>query len=302
MTSDTSRFSARAIDARLVRRPIAVQFPRWADLAIRPAEPQGHDNRTFRLGEALAVRLPSGPHYAAQIEKEQAWLPRLAPHLPLPIPAPIAVGAPGEGYPFAWSVNRWLAGDTARPGAIVDPVEFATDVAAFLRALQLIDATGGPPPGPHCFWRGGALATYDDETRQAIATLGDVIDGDAATAVWEAALVAEWRGPDVWFQGDVAANNLLVGPDGRLCAVIDFGCAGVGDPACDLVLAWTLLDSDAREAFRDAIDLDAGTWARARGWALWKALILLASPRSHPDRADSPRIIDAVLAEHRAGG
>jgi len=299
MVTNATAFDARAIDASLVERLIATQFPRWAGLPVRAAEPQGNDNRTFRLGETLSVRQPSAERYAAQVEKEQAWLPKLAPHLPLPIPAPVARGAPGEGYPFAWSINRWLEGETARTAPIADLVRFAIDVTAFLRALQRIDPAGGPSPGPHCFWRGGPLAVYDGQTRQDILASADTIDGRAATEVWEAALAATWRGPGVWFQGGVVANNLLVGESGRLCAVIDFGCCGVGDPACDLTLAWTLLDGESRDAFRDAVALDAATWARARGWALWKALLLCAGDRCHPELERSPLVIEAVIAEHR---
>ena len=299
MTGDALRFNARAIDVFLVERLIRAQFPHWAGLSVRAAEPQGNDNRTFRFGDVLSVRLPSADRYAAQVEKEQAWLPKLAPHLPLPIPAPVSQGAPGEGYPFAWSINRWLKGEAARTARIADRVQFAIDVAAFLGALRGVDTAGAPPPGLHCFWRGGSLSVYDGEARAAILALGGGIDGRAATEVWEAARAATWRDAGVWFHGDVVADNLLVGEDGRLGAVIDFGCSGVGDPACDLTLAWTFLDGEARDAFREAVALDAATWARARGWALWKALVLRSGGRWHPELERSPHVIDAVIAEHR---
>ncbi len=299
MTADASRFDARAIDVAFVERLISAQFPHWAGLTIRAAEPQGNDNRTFRLGEVLSVRLPSAERYAMQIEKEQAWLPKLVPHLSLPIPAPVAQGAPGEAYPFAWSINRWLEGEAARTSRIVDRVQFAVDVAAFLGALRGVDSAGAPRPGPHCLWRGGPLSAYDGEAREAVLALGGTIDGKAAMEVWEAARASTWRDAGVWFHGDVVANNLLVGADGRLSAVIDFGCSGVGDPACDLTLAWTFLDGEARDAFRDAVALDAATWARARGWALWKALVLCSGNRWHPEQKRSPHVIDAVIAEHR---
>ena len=202
-------------------------------------------------------------------------MPVLAPLLPLPIPVPLAQGRPGEGYPWSWSVCRWLEGDTATAGRIADLPEFAARLARFLAALQRLDTAGGPPPGPHNFFRGGPLTVYDAETRQTIAALGGEVDAAAATSVWEAALGASWHGSPVWLHGDVAAGNLLV-DNGRLSAVIDFGCAGVGDPACDLVVAWTLLTGESREAFRATLALDDDSWARGRGWALWKALITLA--------------------------
>ena len=263
------------LDAALVGRLIAAQFPQWAHLPIDPVEPGGWDNRTFRLGEHMSVRLPSAARYAAQVEKEHRWLPRLAPLLPLPIPVPLAIGAPAEGYPWPWSVYRWLDGETAAVAPIADLAEFASAVARFLTALQGIDARGGPPPGPHNFFRGGPVATYDAETRRAIATLDGEIDSAAATEVWERALASQWPGSAVWVHGDVSDGNLLV-KDGRLAAVIDFGSSGVGDPACDLYLAWTFLEGESREAFRSALPLDEATWARGRGWTLWKGLITLA--------------------------
>jgi aminoglycoside phosphotransferase (APT) family kinase protein len=289
------------IDANLARRLVDRQFPRWADLPIAPVEVDGWDNRTFRLGDALTVRLPSGPWYALQVEKEQRWLPRLAPQLPLPIPLPVAQGQPGEGYPYAWSVYRWLDGEIATEAAIADLTEFATTLAGFLVALRRADATGGPGPGRHNFFRGGPLTTYADETIEAIEALGDEIDGDAARRVWDDALAAGWDGEPVWFHGDVAVGNLLV-RDGRLGAVIDFGSAGVGDPACDVVIAWTFLSGPSRTAFRAELGVDRGTWSRGRGWALWKALITLVGhlESGSPDAALARRDIREILADHAA--
>ena len=271
------------IDAELARRLVAAQFPQWAGLPVRPVEEGGIDNRTFRLGDELTVRMPSGAFYAAQVEKEQRWLPELAPRLPLPIPAPVGAGVPGEGYPFSWSVLRWLEGRPARPERIGDPVGFATDLAAFLAVLHKL--TDGPPAGAHSALRGCPPGAYDEETRRAIDGLADRAEARACTAVWEEALAAEWTGAPVWFHGDVAPGNLLV-RDGRLAAVIDFGTSGVGDPACDTVVAWTLLSGAGRAAYRAALPADDATWVRGRGWVLWKALITL--PESRP-------VLDEVL-------
>jgi aminoglycoside phosphotransferase (APT) family kinase protein len=286
------------INADLVGRLVAAQFPHWAHLPVRPVAVGGWDNRAFHLGETMVVRLPSAKRYAPQVEKDQAWLPRLAPHLPLPIPAPLAKGAPGEGYPGDWSIFAWLPGETALAEPPADRMAFARDLAGFLAALQRIDPADGPAAGPHNFFRGGPLATYDAETRSAVAALGDRIDGPAALAVWDAALATTWAGPPVWVHGDVAASNLLV-REGRLSAVIDFGSCGVGDPACDLVIAWTFLAGESRAAFRSALSLDAGTWARARGWALWKAAITLAqAPGVNPAGYGAARqVLEDVLAE-----
>jgi aminoglycoside phosphotransferase (APT) family kinase protein len=289
-----------AIDDTLVRRLVTVQFPQWADLPIRPVARSGWDNRTFHLGEHMIVRLPSAAHYQVQVEKEQRWLPRLAPLLPLPIPAPLAIGEPADGYPWRWSIYRWLKGDTVARECIADPRDFATSLAQFLIALQRIDTTDGPPPGPHNFYRGGPLTTYDAETRQALAALQGKIDVDAATQVWEAALATSWDRSPVWIHGDVGASNLLM-QEGRLSAVIDFGNCGVGDPACDLAIAWTLFGGESRELFRAMLPLDSGTWARGRGWTLWKALIVAAGlTEANPaDVGDAPRrrVIDQVLVD-----
>jgi aminoglycoside phosphotransferase (APT) family kinase protein len=172
---------------------------------------------------------------------------------------------------------------------------FAADLAGFLAALHRVGAEDGPPPGKHNFFRGGPLTVYDAETRAAIETLGDRIDGAAATRVWEAALAATWDGAPVWVHGDVAEGNLLVA-DGALSAVIDFGGTGVGDPSCDTVIAWTFFSGPSRETFRAALPVDAGTWARGRGWALWKALIVLA----REDTLKTRHVIGEVLADHEA--
>ncbi|MCC8248894.1 aminoglycoside phosphotransferase family protein [Saccharothrix luteola] len=264
------------IDAALVRRLLASQFPRWAGLPVAPVEVDGWDNRTYRLGDDMTVRLPTGEGYAPAVEKEHRWLPVLAPSLPVPVPVSLAVGVPGEGYPFPWSVRRWLDGQTASPDRVDDLAGFAVSIADFLRALRRIDATDGPRAGAHSFYRGTSPGYYDDGTRRALAALEGRIDVGRAAAVWEDVLrTPEWSGPPVWFHGDIASGNLLV-DGGKLTAVIDFGGCGVGDPACDLVIAWTMFSGESRRVFREAVGLDDATWERARGWALWKALITLA--------------------------
>lgn len=273
-----------------VQALVAAQFPHWAHLPIRPVEPGGWDNRTFHLGDTMSIRMPSAARYAAQVEKEHRWLPRLAPALPLPIPAPLAMGQPGAGYPWPWSIYRWLPGTPAMHADIPDRVRFARDLAAFLSALHRV-AADGPSPGAHNFFRGGALQTYDGETTAALETLAGLIDTEAARDVWQTALNSSWEYPQVWVHGDIASGNLLV-EEGRLSAVIDFGSSAVGDPACDLTIAWTFFEGGSREAFRDALPLDPATWARARGWALWKALITLATT------PDAGEVIETLIAEH----
>lgn len=265
----------RAIDDRLVRGLIRDQFPQWSHLPVVAVLPGGNDNRTFRLGDELSVRMPSAAGYAAAVEKEERWLPVIARAVPLPVPEPVALGGPGRGYEFGWSINRWMPGRAAEEGPVSDVVAFAADLAAFLRALQTVETVGAPAAGAHSFWRGASLTHYDDESRRALAMLGDRIDGGRALGLWDEALSAEWTGGPVWFHGDVSSGNLLV-DGGALSAVIDFGTSGVGDPACDLCIAWTFLTPEARRRFRSELDIDDAMWARGRGWTLWKALITAA--------------------------
>src|SRR4051812_7489048 len=172
-------------DISLVRRLLTAQFPQWSDLPIAPVVSSGTDNAMYRLGDDLAVRLPRTEGVVRQVDKEHRWLPRLAPHLPLAIPVPLAKGAPGEGYPWAWSVCRWLVGENATIERLADPRQAASELAQFVAALQRIDPAGGPAPGPHNFGRGEPLTRRDTATRTAIVALHGMIDTDAATAAWE---------------------------------------------------------------------------------------------------------------------
>jgi aminoglycoside phosphotransferase (APT) family kinase protein len=294
-------FDRLQIDAALARRLVDAQFPQWSALPITGVEVDGWDNRTFRLGSELSVRLPTGAWYAKQVEKEQRWLPVLAPQLPLPIPAPVTRGEPDAGFPYPWSVYRWLDGEPASGARLGDVSAFAADLAGFLRALARIDATGGPAPGEHNFYRGGPLATYEREALDAVDALGGEIPRDAVLRAWEEAMSTTWDRDPVWVHGDVAVGNLLV-REGRLAAVIDFGSSGVGDPACDMVIAWTFLSGDRRDAFRAALGVDRDTWARGRGWALWKALITLVDALEEgKDTSRQRRDIAHALADYEAG-
>jgi aminoglycoside phosphotransferase (APT) family kinase protein len=289
------------IDVALVGRLLAAQFPQWAVLPIEPVHSAGTDNALYRLGSDLTVRLPRIEGGTGQVDKEHRWLPRLAPHLPLTIPAPLALGTPGEGYPWQWSVYRWLEGDNATIERIAGPGQAARDLAYFIATLQRIDPAGGPSPGAHNSFRGVPLSTRDAETRAAIAELSGMLDTGAVTAAWDAALQAPaWGGPPVWIHGDLSPLNLLV-ERGQLSAVIDFGCLGVGDPACDLQVAWNLLSAESRDVLRAALPVDDATWARGRGWALSVELIALPYYQStNPVLAGiARRAIDEVLADQK---
>lgn len=259
------------VTAPLVRAIVAEQFPEWAGLPVEPVEPRGTDNRLYRVGDELVARLPCREGTVATLVREREWLPELAPHLPLEVPAPVAIGEPDDGYPWTWSIYRWLDGSNAAAAPIVDRLRCARDLARFLRALRAIDASHGPPSGEANFLRGAPLALLDARVRISIAALGDAVDADGLTAAWEEAAAApKWEGRPVWIHGDLDARNLLV-RDGRVTAVVDWGCVGVGDPAVDVAVAWKVLSGEARAEFRRALVVDDATWARARGWVVYQA-------------------------------
>ena len=242
-------------------------------MPIEPVALDGWDNTTYRLGGDLSVRLPNDDAYIPQVEKEHRWLPVLAQGLPLAVPEPVAVGTPSDEFPRPWSIRRWIEGDPAATTS-ADRSLLAQRLGEFVRALHHVDARTGPVAAPHSFFRGGPLNVYDEQTRDAVHRLASRIDGRAVVEMWEQALASHWARPPVWVHGDMAPSNLIV-RSGELVAVIDFGCAAVGDPACDLVIAWTFFDGAERDLFRSQIALDDDTWDRARGWALWKALRVL---------------------------
>jgi len=287
-------------DAALVERLLIEQFPHWADLPIEPVLPMGTDNALYRLGDDMVVRLPRRPRDSITLEKERWWLPKLAPLLPLAVPVPLAAGTPGDTFPLAWSVYTWLSGENATLERVTDPSRAASDLARFLDALQRIDPSGGPPPGEHNAFRGVPVADRDEATRSAIVSLGSSID-DRAVVAWEAALRAtEWEREPVWIHGDLDSRNVLA-EDGRLSAVVDFGCLGVGDPAYDVMVAWKMLYRDSRESFRSALAVDDATWARARGLALSQALMALAYYTLETNAVlvlEARRWLAEVLADH----
>lgn len=293
------------IDVPLVARLVAGQFPQWADLPIEPVLPRGTENALYRLGDELVVRLPRRERTSERLEKERRWLPRLAPLLPLAVPIPVAVGSHAEGFPVPWSVYGWLAGENATVESVTDSSRLATDLAGFLLALQRIDPAGGPAPGEHNFGRGEPLAMRDEATRAAIVSLSATVDPDAVTEIWESALrTPEWERPPVWIHGDLDARNLLV-DRGRLTAVIDWGGLGVGDPACDVMVAWKVLPAEARDTFRTAASVDEATWARARGWALSQSLIALAYYTLETNRVlvvEARRWLAEVLEDQKISG
>jgi aminoglycoside phosphotransferase (APT) family kinase protein len=258
------------VDAALLRRLLAAQFPRWAGLPLVPVASTGTVNALYRLGDELVVRLPLVERWAAGLVNELEWLPRLAPSLPLAVPEPVAAGEPAEGYPFRWAVFRWLEGETWALERVDDPCRAAEQLAAFAHALAAVDPTGEPRPRPAS--HGGPLRDRDEGVRAALAAAEGMVDTAAIARAWEAALeVPVWDRPPVWVHSDLLAGNVLV-RDGRLSAVIDWGGAGVGDPAANALAAWSLFTGGSRDVYRAALAVDDDTWERGRGWALTRIM------------------------------
>ncbi len=277
------------IDLAVVRRLIAGQFPTWSDLLLSPVASIGTDNALFRLGSNMLVRLPRIDWATASVEKEHIWLPRIAPLLPVPIPVPLAKGQPTEEYPWAWSVYSWL--DGVCPSEVsADLGDLANDLGEFVAALGAVDLPEGPSSG-----RGGPLASRNTATRAAISALHAEVDGVRVTAIWEESLAAPiWHGPPVWVHGDLLPGNVLV-CGRRLCGVIDFAGLGIGDPACDMLPAWSLFSGNDRRMFRVATGADDATWSRGRGWALSIALIIL--PYYRDTNPGLSRIASTIVGE-----
>jgi aminoglycoside phosphotransferase (APT) family kinase protein len=287
-------------DERVVRKLLVQQFPQWANLPVAAVPTSGTENAVYRLGDEMAVRLPYGPANDDRIEKLDLWLPRVAPHLPLSIPETLARGAPTQECPSVWSIVRWIEGEEATLERLEDPVDTARTLAEFVRALMAIDATGGPAPGTHNFWRGVSLASRDDITRRCILESEGLVDTQAVRRAWERDLAAPvWDGPPTWLHGDLAPDNLLL-VDGRLNAVIDWGGLGVGDPATELLPAWNLFRGASREAYRGALGFDDATWARGRGLALSTSIVAIPYyNETLPFRAKrAEAVIREVLADH----
>ena len=286
---------AARIDERLVRRLLTEQFPQWADLPLRRVVDGGNDHRIFRLGDDLSVRLPSAAGYVQQVEKEQIWLPRLAPQVPLPVPDVRGAGRASAYFPAPWSVYGWIDGRRPSADEIRDNDRFATDLAGFLVALRSADIAGAPGPGLHSAYRGGPPEQWDLEMHDLVHRVSGR-ERDIAVGLWRDALDAAFTGAAVWVHGDIAIANLLMQQTPRLSAVLDFGCSAVGDPACDTVMRWTQFHGAARRAYVRDLRVDDATWARGRGWALWKGLIMLTNKPT--GQAEFARhVLDELFAE-----
>ncbi len=287
------------IGVETVRRLLRAQFPAWADLKIERVPSVGTDNAIFRLGDDMAVRMPRIHWAATDGDREHTWLQKVASQLPVAVPVPLALGMPGEGYPWRWSVVTWLPGDDAYGSPPADLNQLALDLARFVTALHGVDVGGRLRADAPVASRGTPLAKRDAAVSAALEQLMDVLDTEPVAQAWEAARAApRWDGPPIWIHGDLQPTNLLI-EDGRLTGVIDWGGLGVGDPAADLIPAWSIFSGPSRAAFRTAMAVDDATWTRGRGWALSVGVIALPYyAHTNPVIVDwSRRSVDAALAD-----
>lgn len=275
------------IPIEVAQQLVKEQFPEWKDLPISSVLKNGNDNKTFHLGETMTLRLPSDKRYVAQVEKEAKWLPLLAENLDLPITCPKALGKPNKDYPYFWSINSYIEGETADSASISNLDVLANDLAEFLKQLQRINPEGAPVSGEHNFYRGSSPVVYNEEVEKVLENLSDELPVKLIEKIWSESIESEWQEEPVWIHGDIAPGNLLV-KENKLSGVIDFGIMGIGDPSCDYAMAWTFFDESSRKIFLQ--DLDQNTINRARGWALWKALITY-------DKQESKEVIKTIIDE-----
>lgn len=261
-----------AITPSLAKSLINLQFSQYSNLPIIPVKRQGHDNRTFHLGNDMLIRMPSGEDYASKVEIEQKWLPKLSPNISLMIPKPIHMGEPSKDYPYHWSIYEWCEGESLNliSKDTLNLEEIAKDLANFLKELQKIDVSNAPIAGKHNFYRGAKINIYFDDAINNIKKLENIIDSKKAISIMEESINSKWEKEPVWIHGDLAIGNILI-KDNKINAIIDFGGMSVGDPACDLVLYWNFFEGKSKDIFKSELALDQDTWNRARGWALWKA-------------------------------
>lgn len=285
------------VNETLAKNLIAQQFSEYRHLPIAQILPGGNDHSTFRLGNDMTIRFPNSAKYAQQTEKEFILLPQIAQHVSLKIPEPVHLGAPALEYPFAWSVNKWIEGVVPNE-QIFDEPAFWFELASFLKQLHSVDFVTAPTPGEHNFYRGGSLLIYDLEFKYAIQLLKQQFNEHLALKFWNIATTTQWQHPSCLIHGDVSLGNLICS-NKKLIGVIDFGLSALGDPACDLAIAWSCISSNNRKLFRDTLNYDNETWIRSAAWALWKAAIIGAKiiPSDTKTQSKASNTINIILSE-----
>lgn len=284
--------ASEEITSSLVRSLVSEQFPQWSNLPIRPVEIQGWDNRTFRLGDRMTVRLPSADGYVAGLIREEQTLAILGSSLRVAIPGVVATGAASAAFSRPWSVREWIEGHTLAAVETRDRESAISSVGDALRELQAYNTAGGPWAGSASAYRGCHVSAVGEDVQGQLPFLAGR-QAEGCRALWDAAVATVWTDPPVWVHGDVAPGNMLFESSGRLAALIDFGQACVGDPACDLAFAWLSCSSRERDLLHDRLELPEDAWLRGAAWALWKTLI--SSPEEMHTKYGRSR--DAVLSD-----
>jgi aminoglycoside phosphotransferase (APT) family kinase protein len=263
------------VDAAVARDLIGAQFPRWRSLRVRRVISSGTVNAIFRLGDRLAARFPlQGTDPAAArraLESEAAAARELAAATRFPVPAVVARGEPGPGYPLPWSVQTWLPGRTGDEDDPSGEVAFASDLAELIAAVRAIGTRGRTFAGRG---RGGDLTDHDDWMHTCLRRSEGLLDVPRLTRMWAAFRELPREAPDVMSHGDLTPGNLLVS-GGHLAGVLDVGSYGAADPALDLISAWNLLESRPRQVLRTALRCTSLEWERSKAWAFQQAMGLV---------------------------
>lgn len=290
-------------DPDRVIRLLRDRAPHLAHLPVRVSPASGSSNWVFRLGDALAVRVPRADRYVPDLLKEIRWLPHIAPRVAGPVPEVVAAGAASPAFPRPWAVVSWVPGEPPRVLDEGQQARFAETLGVFLQSLHAVRTTGAPHGADHWGYRCGEPVTdeIDEWAEEAATDLADLFDPAAVREAWRRLRrVPPATQPVCWVHTDLSAENVLVHPDGRLAGVIDFGGLGIGDRSVDLLYAWSLLDAPARDLLRVTSGADEATWARARAWAfVGPGLLTVAGYRTTmPARTRRlTSMVEAVAAE-----
>ncbi len=280
------------ITPSLVHSLVSEQFPQWSELPIRPVDVQGWDNRTFRLGDRMSIRLPSADGYVAGLVREEHTLAILGSRFRVAIPRVIATGAPSPAFNRPWSVREWIDGHTLSAVETHEREGAIESLGDALSALQACDTVGGPWAGAASAYRGCHVSAVGEEIPGQLSLLPRAL-AEGCRALWDGAVTTVWTGPPAWVHGDVAPGNMLFDSNGQLTALIDFGQTCVGDPACDLAFAWLSCSPVERDRLRSRLELPEDAWLRGAAWAMWKTLI--SSPEEMLTKYGRSR--DTVLSD-----